>query len=154
MQLRIPQLTSNQHQTQQHKDLSIQHGDNITNKKSSHTRLAFQNAHGIDRQQPHLLPTEIIQQYKIDIFGIAETNCKWDDDIRYNLEARLQRTFGNAAISTAHTKTQTDTSFLPGGTLQITHGRMVGRRITIGQDTIGRFCWQAFHGNEGRKLLS
>ena len=81
MQLRIPQLTSNQHQTQQHKDLSKQHGDDITNKKSSHTRLAFQNAHGIDRQQPHSLPTEIIQQYKIDIFGIAETNCKWDDDI-------------------------------------------------------------------------
>ena len=30
---------------------------------------------------------------------------------------------------------------------------MVGRRPITGQDTIGRFCWQAFHGNEGRKLV-
>ena len=101
MQLNIKHFLNSFHNA----DTSIlhPHGDDITNLTSKHiTRLGFQNIRGIDRYpEPATELIQTIKDYDIDIFGAAETNCDWTQDFKHAVHTILQKTFGNALLSTS-----------------------------------------------------
>jgi exonuclease III len=153
MQLRIPQLTALPEQLQQ--SLLSHHGDELppTAPSKGITRIGFQNVHGIGRG---LNPAEefisVMNDYHFDIFGGAEVNCEWTDDLRCRVDANAQKKFGNSLLSTASTKFKSKHGYLPGGVMQLSRGEIISRQAQQGSDTIGRYTWHRFSGKKNQKL--
>ena len=97
MQLRLPQVFINDEANKHTDTLLRSHGDDIhTTKHKGHTRAAFQNTNGIERgEQPAQEIIEVIREYSIDVFGAAETTCKWTEEFKHRVTAYIQRNLGN-----------------------------------------------------------
>jgi exonuclease III len=153
MQLRIPQLTALPAPLQQ--SLLSHHGDEMSNKASTKgtTRIGFQNVHGISRG---LNPAEefiiVMNDYHLDIYGGAEVNCDWNDELKCRVNAHAQKKFGNSLLSTASTKFKSKHGYLPGGVMQLARGEIISRQAQQGSDPIGRYTWQRFSGKKDQKL--
>lgn len=152
MQLKLTHL--NNLITDTDHSLLQQHGDDISNDpKSSTTRIAFQNIRGIDREpEPAVELIQTIQDFQIDIFGAAETNCDWTQEFNHRVGAILQKTFGNTLLTTSSANHPNKNGYLPGGVCQIARGSIVGRMPKHGQDNLGRYAWQKYTGSNERKL--
>ena len=90
MQLRLPIYYLDQRKN----DLSILNpfGDDITAAvPSGHERVGFQNAHGISRwPNPAEEVIEAATKYQLGIFGIAESNCAWNEDLKIAVTAAVK----------------------------------------------------------------
>jgi hypothetical protein len=117
------------------------------------TRIGFQNVHGISRG---LNPAEefiiVMNDYHLDIYGGAEVNCDWNDELKCQVNAHAQKKFGNSLLSTASTKFKSKHGYLPGGVMQLARGEIISRQAQQGSDPIGRYTWQRFSSKKDQKL--
>jgi hypothetical protein len=93
-----------------------------------------------------------MNDYHFDIFGRAEVNCEWTDDLRCRVDTYAQKKFGNSLLSTASTKFKSKHGHLPGGVMQLSRGEIISRQAQQGSDTIGRYTWHRFSGKKNQKL--
>jgi hypothetical protein len=155
MQLRIPKIHLPSQQSTLDNSLLKQHGDDMPSTALSLGQiiLAFQNVRGIDRKDnPANEIFDTMKQYHISIFGAAETNCDYTEDLQHRIKAIAQKTFGNEVFSCSSAKHPNDHGYLPGGVLQLTRGEMASRQPTSGKDDMGRYTWQCFHGKNQSKV--
>ena len=153
MQLRLPIFYLDQTKN----DLSILHpfGDEVSaTVPSGHERLGFQNAHGISRwPNPVEEVIETALKYQLGIFGIAESNCAWNEDLKMAVTAAVKQQFGNGAISCASSKLRRE-GYLPGGVMQMVRGSSAGRQVKSGSDKYGRYSWAEMTGKNDSKLCT
>jgi hypothetical protein len=140
MQLRIPQLSALPEPIQQ--SLLSHHGDELPNTapKKGITRIGFQNVRGIERG---LNPAEefiiVMNDYHLDIYGGAEVNCEWTDELRCRVDAHTQKKFRNSMTATASTKFPSKQGFLSGEVMQMSRGEIISRQAQQGSNSIGRY---------------
>jgi hypothetical protein len=132
-------------------------GDPLPEKSDTTIRFAFQNVHGLTNTHGLSLPDEIeaIDEYNIDVIGMAETNRPWTlsqrstHDSFMQLRFKSSRTLYSAAPPISH-----DDTYQPGGILLSITGHNTGRIVTSGSDPMGRFAWQKLCGRRDEGVLA
>ena len=131
-------------------------GDPIQDKPETTIRFAFQNVNGLSRPCGLALPSEIeaMDEYKIDVIGMAETNRPWTLQQRSTYDAYMQMRFLSCRTnySAAPPISYLDT-YQPGGTLLSITGHNTGRIAHSGSDTMGRYCWYKLRGRRDEGVL-
>ena len=118
--------------------------------------MAFQNANG--NSHGGTPATDIIEtslDLEIDIFGIAELNCRLSDSIVSNINALLKRSFGCSIIPHSPDPTpslSSNSGYLPGGVMQLVQGKNTSAHKTHGSNKYGQYTWATFHGPHDSKL--
>ena len=114
------------------------------------TRIAFQNANGIQRQpDPAEDMITAAKEYAIDIFGIAEPNYAFDDRSKAIINSKVKKDFGCGLVT--YGSTANHGGYHPGGILQLANGQVVGHHTKNGVDRMGRYTWMTFEG-KARKV--
>ena len=153
MQLRLPTtyLTESERAS---KTIHEPHGGNAwTAPEQGCNRVGFQNANGIERgRHPADDVISTAKEFHLDIFGIAEPNVAFDDEITSRINAAIKQSFGSGLISPASISSS-KTGYLPGGTLQVTRGTMVGRQEISGGSKLGSFSWTKFQGKKEKLVV-
>jgi hypothetical protein len=129
-------------------------GDKLTDKDRHTIRLAFQNIHGATNLRGGGIASEIdaMEELKIDIMGMAETNRPWTPEQRALHDAYMNRRFrASRTVYTAAPTDQHNATWQAGGNLITVNGEITGRIDGHMRDKWGRFCWYSFQGkrNEG-----
>ena len=119
-------------------------GDDLQPKENGVLRFAFQNIHGTTDLQGWEVPSEIeaIEEFEIDIMGMAETNRPWSTHQRSLFNAYMQNRFRSSRTNfTAAPSTDHRVKYQPGGNLLTINGEVTARIDGQGTDDLGRFCW-------------
>jgi hypothetical protein len=134
-------------------------GDLLPDKPETSIRFAFQNINGLSRprQRGLALPSEVeaIDEYHIDVIGMAETHRPWTPQNRSTHDVYMQmrfhacRTNYSAAPPISHQET-----YQPGGTLLSVTGHNTGRIASSGSDTMGQYCWYKLQGRRDEGVLA
>ena len=102
-------------------------------------RVAFQNARGITRwPDPANEVISAAAEYGIGIFGVAEPNCAWDENMTAAVNAAAKKAFGCGFISPASMPSKKK-GYLPGGIMQLIRGNVAGRHEKSGKDRYGQY---------------
>ena len=89
--------------------------------------------------------------YNIGIFGIAEPNTVFNDDLNTAINASIKKCFGNGFIR-AKSCPGKHTGYNPGGIMQIIRGELAGRHKSSGTDKMGRYSWMTLRGRNDKTL--
>ena len=84
--------------------ITTSHGNNINKQpEKGHTRIAFQNARGIeyDLRRPASELIEATTVNNISIYGIAEPNCSFDRELTWSINTALKKARGTGFITHA-----------------------------------------------------
>ena len=127
-------------------DLLEYYGDKIGQKYDGNICIGFQNINGIKGRinAAHEVFTTM-EEKKMDILGIAETNINWTDTKRMETNMAIRMQFGQGQMVASLSKTSKE-GYLPGGTAMNMEGRVTGRIIKKGMDDMGRFTWMILKG--------
>ena len=134
-------------------------GDNIHNKPKKTFRLYFQNVNGIQPRKTERwsnILQSIFPTYKADIAGLCETGINWHNPLLRNKLKTTSKYKLKTQIHLHHSFNLADsyTNFLPGGTLHMTQGHWVGRRMLELNDphSMGRWSGTQYRLQEGKTM--
>ncbi len=94
-----------------------------------------------------------MQDLGLDIMGMSERNCPWNNKTKtaYDLVmkeiVRVSRTIYSSAPASS------DSTYQPGGTLLMINGHTTGRVSSHGTDPWGRYCWYRLRGRRDEGLV-
>jgi hypothetical protein len=102
------------------------------NKPDNHIRLYFKNINGIKNYKSweiweHACYT--LRSYSVDIFGVSETNIKWDTKIQGEARSKCQKhdAYNKVLLNTSSSTDPTLNHYQPGGTATIITNKWTGR---------------------------
>jgi hypothetical protein len=110
-------------------------------------RLFFQNVNGIrsyNSWAPWANACNSLNDLQVDIFGIAETNLKWNTRLQETARSICQRHYHSALLSVSSSTDPTRTEYQPGGTATIITNKWTGRSTTSIHDHSGLGRWSGF----------
>lgn len=116
-------------------------------KPTDSIRFLFQNINGIrsyNEWSPWTHACHSLQELQVDIFGIAETNIKWNKKHQTTARRLCQRHYNSALIATSSSNDITKTDYQPGGTATIITNKWTGRSTSNIHDTSGLGRWSGF----------
>ncbi|KAL7534081.1 hypothetical protein ACHAWF_011769 [Thalassiosira exigua] len=95
---------------------------------------------------------EAHQNYGLNVFGIAEPNCGFDDKTVSLINATLKKDHGCGHATCGPMSTHP--GFNPGGIMQAVTGSLIGRQVPSGSgcDKMGRYTWTKFRGKGDSEL--
>ena len=97
-----------------------------------------------------------ITDWKLDVWGLTETNILWHNISRHQKWAERMDSIGINKSDFAYNRHEATGTlqFLPGGVGQVSTRDMAGRIIDHGKDGtgLGRWIWQKFQGRFGYEL--
>jgi hypothetical protein len=112
-------------------------------KSSSSIRIYYQNINGI--KKPSWADWEeaaqTINSTSIDIFGCAETNLAWTEELRKHAQSKIKATRKQANLSISTCIEPGATDYQPGGTCTCITGKYTGRIIEQITDKSGLGRW-------------
>jgi hypothetical protein len=119
------------------------------NKPNNHVRFYFKNINGIRNYNSWEIwehACQTLKSYSIDIFGVSETNIKWDTKLRNDARTKSQKkdSYTNVLIDTSSSTDPTINSYQPGGTATIITNKWTGRAALPIHDTSGMGKWSGY----------
>ncbi len=135
-------------------------GDELDKKKSNDSiRIGFQNINGfITNNDGHKAESirDFLQEYNLDVFGMAEMNTNWRLLPKRMSFYELSRGwFEHQHVTTAYnSRDRFCKQHQPGGTALFCKDEMGLRQISSGHDSrnLGRWSWMLFRGKDQIKL--
>ena len=130
-------------------------GDKHTHKSSGNIRVWYTNPCGVGLDPHHPKSDDsfnfLKNQSQCDIFGLAETNVRWDK--LYNsssLYSRVKQRWRYFKISTSHNIHANLGVAQRGGTCTVSHGQAAYRICDRGSDEsgLGRWSWLEYRGRQ------
>ena len=127
-----------------------------TIKDTAHTRIAFQNIHGIPHRRPEAKGHQVgayMTTHNIDIFGISETNLDWTylpATAKFLSALRTHTT--HTLFQHAQSMVHFDTPFQPGGTAIVVQSHWVGHACQTNSDCMGRWTITTLQGRNRTKI--
>jgi hypothetical protein len=119
------------------------------NKPNNHIRLYFKNINGAKNYNSweiweHACYT--LKSYSVDIFGVSETNIKWNAKLRSEARAKCQKQdiYNKVLIDTSSSIDQTINNYQPGGTATLITNKWTGRATQPINDTSGMGRWSGY----------
>jgi hypothetical protein len=110
-------------------------------------RIFFQNINIIYKfksWESFSTATKHMSQSSIDIFGLAETNIKWNYGFKNKTKSIIQKHYAAVQITTACNDEHCLTSYQPGGTLTAITSKYTGRVLKPINDDLQMGRWSGF----------
>jgi hypothetical protein len=126
-------------------------------KSSSTIRFYFNNINGV---RPYHDWTRLkaavhtLSEFKVDIFGAAETNLDWTPQSKQIARNMCQSVYKNATITTSSSNDHGKTEYQPGGTLTVVTGKWTGRcsHQVTDKSGMGRWSGQVLQKSDNQLL--
>lgn len=123
--------------------LNVPVGDKMTKKLENHTRVYAQNVNGFKLDQEggdFTAMCKIIKEVQADVTCVSEHNVDCTKHYVNNLLRTAARRFIPlpSELTLGTTPISTENVYKPGGTLLMSVGDVVGRRVDSGSDSLGR----------------
>ena len=141
--------------SQQSKESRDTFGDKIKRKKNSNTlRVVFQNVNGLmpkDNEDKRELIRDFINDYKVDIFMMAEVNVNWKIvGKKHDLRSITKKWYKDSRVAVAHNLLGgSKSSHQPGGVSSIITGNLSASVVKSYYDgrMMGRWCSSTIRGS-------
>jgi hypothetical protein len=130
-------------------------GDNLQPKPPDTFRIAFQNCGGMRDEQNDLI-RHFINDFELDVLGLAETNTDWS---RVPTSSKIPNRFRGFWEHLHHRHSflfqprhYSASSYLVGGALALSVNDASHRVQQADSDHFGRWCWVHYEGQQGQGL--
>ena len=150
---------SRAHWTKEKTEWADYWGGSWQTKSQQTLRVGFCNIGGIGQTRKHIRNSQLrnmIDKYKIDIMGVAETNVNWKKvQHQDRLYERSKSWWEASRVHHASNLTdQTSPKHQFGGVANFSVGKISFRGQSHGKDptNLGRWVWTRYNGKEGIKL--